>query len=273
MNLTVQNHAVHVDRHGRGAPALFLHGVPDTAEIWSDVIAGLGDHYECFAPDLQGIHRSAVNPDFDYSPDGYADWVEALVTALGITAPVTLVVHDWGGLIGLAWACKYPQRIARIVAMNTTFSSEYRWHRMARIWRTPWLGELSMRLMTKGLLARELRRGSRRLSEAQIDAVWRGAPARPSARAVILKLYRSADPRALGAWSAQFAELARRVPVTVLWGVHDPYIPQRFAQSFHTRDVELVEDSGHWLPAERPDRVIAALRRAPAGNGAPAAPG
>jgi pimeloyl-ACP methyl ester carboxylesterase len=261
MEIQVQGHAVQVDHGGKGPPALFLHGVPDTAEIWSAVIAGVGDRYECFAPDFQGIHRSAENPAFDYSADGYADWVESLVTALGIEQPITLVVHDWGGLIGLAWACKYPQRIARVVAMNTAFSAEYRWHRMARIWRTPLLGELSMILMNKAVLAHELRRGSRRLSAAQIDAVWRGAPSRKSARGVILKLYRSADPRQLGAWAARFAALAQQLPVTVLWGVHDPYIPRRFAQSFHTGDVEFVEDSGHWLPAERPDRVIAALLR------------
>lgn len=261
MNVTVQGHQVHVEHRGDGPPALFLHGVPDTAELWQPVIDGVVDRYQCFAPDFQGIHRSAVNPGFDYSGDGYADWVEALVAALGITQPITLVVHDWGGLIGLAWACKYPQRVARIVAMNTVFDADYRWHAWARIWRTPLLGELSMALMNKPLMLRELRRGSRRLSAAQLDAVWRGAPARRSARAVILKLYRSADPRELGVWASRFAGLARTVPVTVLWGAHDPYIPQRFARSFHTADVEIVDDSGHWLPAERPDRVIAALRR------------
>jgi pimeloyl-ACP methyl ester carboxylesterase len=261
MNVTVQGFPVHVDHHGSGAPALFLHGVPDTAEIWQAVIAGVSERFECFAPDFQGIHRSAENPRFDYSADGYADWVEALVVSLGITQPLTLVVHDWGGLIGLAWACKYPQRVARIVAMNTAFTPEYRWHRMARLWRTPLLGELSMLLMNKAMLAHELRRGSRQLTAAQIDAVWRGAPARKSARAVILKLYRSADPAMLADWRPRYEAMADKVPIQVLWGVHDPYIPQRFAHSFHTDAVELVDDSGHWLPAEVPARVIAALHR------------
>jgi len=266
VDIQVQGHSVYVSRAGEGPPALFLHGVPDTAELWDATIAGVADRYRCYAPDFQGIHRSAVNPDFDYSFDGYADWVEALVVALGIEQPLTLVVHDWGGLIGLAWATKYPQRIAAIVAMNTAFTSRYRWHAWARAWRTPLLGELSMWLMTRWMLGRELRRGSRKLTPAQIDAIWRGAPAKMSARMIILKLYRSADPAALGAWESRWQVLTQKVPVKILWGAHDPYLPRWVAGSFHTDAVEIVEDSGHWVPAEAPERLIASLRALPAGH-------
>lgn len=261
MDIQVQGYAVHVTQAGTGAPVLFLHGVPDSAELWDATIAGVADRYACYAPDFQGIHRSAVNPDFDYSFDGYADWVEALVVALGIDRPITLVAHDWGGLIGLAWASKYPHRIARIVAMNTAFTSRYRWHAWARIWRTPLLGELSMWLMTRRVLAMELRRGSRKLTPAQMDEIWRATPSKMSAKMTILKLYRSADPAALVAWEPQWQALAAKVPVKILWGAHDPYLPRWLADSFHTDDVEIVEGSGHWVPAEAPERLIAALRK------------
>jgi pimeloyl-ACP methyl ester carboxylesterase len=261
MEVKVQGHPVYVTHKGTGTPALFLHGVPDTAELWDAAIAGVADRYACYAPDFQGIHRSAINPAFDYSFDGYADWVEALVTALDIHQPITLVAHDWGGLIGAAWASKYPQRIARIVLMNTAFTPRYRWHAWARAWRTPVLGELSMWLMSRTMLSRELRRGSRKLSAAQIHAIWCGAPSKMSARMTILKLYRSANPEQLVSWESRWQQLTERVPVKILWGAHDPYLPRWVASSFNTQDIEIIEGSGHWVPAEAPERLIAALKQ------------
>ena len=260
MRIQVQGHAVHVRQVGAGAPALFLHGVPDTAELWHEVIAGVADRYACYAPDFMGIHRSEVNPRFDYSLDGLADWVEDLVTALGIERPITLACHDWGGVMGLAWACKYPQRVARVVLMDAPFTHLYRWHRWARIWRTPLLGELSMLLMTRWVMDRELRRGGRALSAAQRDAVYSAAPSRLASRFVTLRLYRAGEMRNFIGWDARLAALAARVPLKILWGEHDVYLPRWLTRTFHTDDVEIVADVGHWVPAEAPQRVIAALR-------------
>jgi len=258
METLVQNHKVHFERSGQGPPALFMHGVPDTADIWKDVIAGVRDRYTCHAADFMGIHRSAENPDFNYSFDGYADWVEALVQALGIDQPLTLVVHDWG-LTGLAWACKYPQRIVRIVVANTVFTHLYKWHFWARVWRIPILGELAMLSMNRFIFRREMRRGSRKLSREQIDHAYQGAFATFRSRFVVLKMYRSADPAMLIGWEARYAALAQSVPVKVLWGEHDPYLPRWVSGCFATQDVEFIAGCGHWVPAEAPERVVAAL--------------
>lgn len=259
MEILVQNHKVYCERRGEGPPALFVHGVPDTADVWSAVIDGVQDRYTCYAADFMGIHRSAENPRFDYSFDGYADWIEALVQALGIDQPVTLVVHDWG-LMGLAWAAKYPQRIARVVITNTAFTHLYRWHFWARVWRTPLLGELSMLAMNRWIFAREMRRGSRKLSREQVDHAFGGAFARLSSRRVVLRLYRSADPAKLIGWETRLQAVAQRVPVQVRWGEHDPYLPRWVSACFYTEDVEIIPGCGHWVPLEAPERVIATLR-------------
>ncbi|HZR36004.1 MAG TPA: alpha/beta hydrolase [Nevskia sp.] len=262
METLVQDHKVYYHRAGKGPPALFLHGVPDTADIWQEVVAGVQDRYTCYAPDFMGIHRSQENPRFDYSFEGYADWIEGFAAAAGITGPVTLVVHDWG-FMGLAWACKYPQRITRVVICNTVFNHMYRWHFAARVWRTPLLGELSMLLMNRWAFARGVREGTVRLTAAQIAEQYRKAFGRLGARFVVLRLYRSADPAQLIGWEATLQELAQRVPVKVLWGEHDPYIPRWVSTCFYTQDVELIENCGHWVPAEAPQRVIAALLQPP----------
>ncbi len=258
METLVQDHKVYYHRAGKGPPALFVHGVPDTADIWQEVIAGVQDRYTCYAPDFMGIHRSQDNPRFDYSFEGYADWIEAFVVAAGITEPVTLVVHDWG-FMGLAWACKYPQRISRMVICNTVFNHMYRWHFAARVWRTPLLGELSMLLMNRWAFRRGVREGTLKLTGAQIDHQYRSAFGRLSSRFVVLRMYRSANPAGLIGWEAKLEALAQRVPVKVLWGEHDPYVPRWVSTCFYTQDVELIENCGHWVPAEAPERVIAAL--------------
>ena len=259
METLVQNHKVYYERSGKGPPALFMHGVPDSADVWHDVIAGVQDRYTCYAADFMGIHRSAENPGFDYSFDGYADWMEALVQALGITEPVTLVVHDWG-LMGLAWASKYPQRVARIVITNTVFTHLYKWHFWARVWRTPILGEISMLAMNRFIMRREMRRGSRKLTLQQIDHTYGGPFSKRSSRFVVLRMYRSADPAKLIGWETRFEAVAQRVPVKVLWGEHDPYLPRWVSTCFYTQDVELIPGVGHWVPLEAPERVITVLQ-------------
>jgi Predicted hydrolases or acyltransferases (alpha/beta hydrolase superfamily) len=221
-SLQVNGHAVHAEVSGDGPPALFLHGVPDSAEVWRPVIAGLTDRYRCHAADFMGLHRSQFDPGFDYRLDGLADWVEGLVAALAITEPLTLVAHDWGGVMGLAWACKYPQRVRRIVVMGAPFSPDYRPHRWARIWGTPGLGELAMLGLNRRMFQRELRRGGPGLTQAQLDATWQATPSRCRSRRVILRLYRSGSVQAFAPWQAALGRLAARVPITALWGSATP---------------------------------------------------
>jgi pimeloyl-ACP methyl ester carboxylesterase len=133
MNITVQNTSVYLIDQGAGTPTLFLHGNPDSAELWSDVIALMSNEYRCLAPDLPGYGRSALLPDFKVSLENEARWVADLVDALAINEPLNLVVHDFGGHFGLAWAIRQPERVRRIAIMNTNFFSDYRWHRLARI--------------------------------------------------------------------------------------------------------------------------------------------
>ena len=78
-----------------------------------------------------------------------------------MTAPIDLVVHDFGGLFGLAWAVRHPERVRRLAILNTMFFPDYRWHFWARVWRTPLLGELSLAVSTRTGLALEMRTPSR----------------------------------------------------------------------------------------------------------------
>ncbi|RMH22410.1 MAG: alpha/beta fold hydrolase, partial [Acidobacteria bacterium] len=206
---------------GAGPPVLFLHGNPDSAELWRGVIDRLAGRCRCLAPDLPGFGRTPAPADFDCSLPRLAAFVEELVQALDVEAPLDLVVHDFGGPYGLAWAVEHPDRVRRLVAINTLFFADYRWHFWGRVWRTPVLGELSMLLMNRWLFARELRRGSPGLPRDHVRRAY--ALTSPAMKRMVLRLYRATDPRRFAGWEERLLELAAHRPTLVLWGERDPY--------------------------------------------------
>jgi len=257
--LQVDRTRVHLIDQGLGEPVLFLHGNPDSSEVWSGVIDDLRNSYRCIAPDLPGFGHSTAPADFDCSLDGMAAFVDGLVEALGLTQPVHLVVHDFGGPFGLAWAVKHPHKVRSLVIMNTVFSSDYRWHLFGRLWRLPVIGELVQALTNSRGFAREMRRGSRKLTRAQIARTY--ALITPATKRMVLRLYRATDPENFVGWEDRLLQLTARLPSVVLWAAHDPYIDRRFAERFGTTAVEYFPDSGHWLPAEEPRLIVQRLLR------------
>jgi pimeloyl-ACP methyl ester carboxylesterase len=257
--IQVGNCNVHVIDEGTGIPVLFLHGNPDSSEIWEDILPVLAPRSRCIAPDLPGFGHSDAPADFDCSLDGMAAFVDGLVTAMDVKEPLSLVVHDIGGPYGLAWAVKYPHKVRSIAIMNTVFFPDYRWHRMGRLWRMPVVGELVQALTTRRGFVRELRSGSRRLADARIHRAYDLVTA--ATKRMVLRWYRATDPRNFAGWDEKLLQLTAQVPTLVLWGEHDPYIPARYAERFGTANVERFTGAGHWLPAEAPKEVADRLLR------------
>jgi len=243
---------------GEGPPTLFLHGNPDSADLWDGVTEQLQGSFRCLAPDLPGFGRSGDAGKLDCSLGGFGRLVDAIVEGLGVTEPLNLVVHDFGGPIGLAWAVQHPEKVRRLAMINTVFSSKYRWHFWARIWRTPVLGELSLATMTWPLFRWSIRKGSRHLSEEHMRQTYTYLT--PKMKRMVLRLYRATDPENFRGWEEKLHELVARVPTLVLWGDHDIYISKRIAATFGTDNIQHFPDHGHWLPAEAPEEVAAALR-------------
>lgn len=256
MTLDVLGSKVSAIDEGSGPPVVFLHGNPDTKEVWRGAIDLVSKSRRCIAPDLPGFGDSEIPANHDYSLDAQAGWVEAMVTAAKIDEPVTLVVHDVGGTHGCAWMVKHPERVKRVVFGNTAFTPKFRWHFWARIWRTPVLGEISMALMNYPLYAREVKK-ARKVDEAELRASYDRITAR--SKRGVLGWYRAMDPEVLEGWSEKLVDVVKTKSAAVRWGDRDPYIPKRFAETFGTTDVEHFAENGHWLIAERPDVIADAL--------------
>jgi haloalkane dehalogenase len=103
---------------GGGAPVVLLHGNPTSARLYRALIDTLAPQYRCIAPDLLGFGRSDAPSDFSYRPPAHATLVEVLLRRLDLT-DLTLVLHDWGGPIGLSYALRHPAAVRRLVLTNT----------------------------------------------------------------------------------------------------------------------------------------------------------
>jgi pimeloyl-ACP methyl ester carboxylesterase len=236
------------------APVLYLHGVPTSSDDWVAFLERTGG----VAPDLPGFGRSGKRGDGRYTLDGYPDWLEAFLDARGIDR-IRLVVHDWGA-VGLVLAQRRPERVERLVILDAVPLLEgYRWHRLAQVWRLPVLGEAAMGAVTRPGIRLALRAASPApgpMPEWFLDQVMAHLDA--GTQRAILRLYRSAPPRALAAAGAALGTV--RCPALVVWGDRDPYMPPRFAEAYagalgSPAEVLRLPDAGHWPWIDRPDLV------------------
>jgi pimeloyl-ACP methyl ester carboxylesterase len=234
-------------------PPLYLHGVPTNSDDWLPFLERTGG----LAPDLPGFGRSGKPGSLRYTIDEYADFLERYLDLVEIER-VSLVVHDWGA-VGLAFAQRHPERIERLVVINAvTFLPGYRWHRTARLWRTPVIGELVMGSTNRRTLrftSKESNATPGAMSDAWLDTVLDHFD--QGTQRAILRLYRSSPPDVLAAAGSQLARL--EMPALVVWGARDPYIPARFGRAYAEAlpNAELLElpDAGHWPWLDRPDTI------------------
>lgn len=259
MSLIVQNIDIFVKEAGHGEPILFLHGVPDSADIWDGITAQLQSNYHCIAPDWPSFGRSGSGAALDCSLDGHANFVNDLADALGLDEPFNLVGHDFGGVSVMAFVAKYPDRVRRLAVSNAPFSPDYRWHLWAKVWRTPGLGELSMAPMNRWIFTLSLRQGSRKLSDNHIRAVYRYVT--PEMKRMILRMYRALPETVWQAGRSRLQAATARVPTIVLWGQHDPYLPNWLPDQYGAQEIRRYPEAGHWVPAEEIDAVAKDLFR------------
>ena len=100
---------------------VMLHGNPSWSYYWRNLVSGLGDRYRCIVPDHIGMGFSDKpdDRDYDYTLQSRVVDLAALLKHLGIDGPLTLAVHDWGGMIGFGWALTHADQVKRLVITNT----------------------------------------------------------------------------------------------------------------------------------------------------------
>lgn len=240
---------------------VFVHGNPGSSEDWRDLLGRVGQLARAVAPDMPGFGQADKPKDFDYTVEGYARHLDGILNHLRVRR-AHLVLHDFGGPWGLTWAAQHPERLCSVTLINIGIMPGYRWHSLARIWRTPLLGELFQATTTRfgfGFLIQ--RTNPRGLPKAMVDRMYRDMDW--GTKRAVLRLYRATDnpgqmAEALGALFRQLD-----VPALVIWGAADPYVPVRFAERqrefFPRARIVILEQSGHWPFADDPEAVAGAL--------------
>ena len=246
---------------GADEAVVFVHGNPGSSADWEPLIAAIGARRRAVAWDAPGFGHARAPAGFAQTVDAHAAFIGDALRALGIER-AHLVLHDFGGAWGLRWAAGDPARFASTVLLGTGVTPGYRWHAIARAWRTPLLGELLMAATTRAGFRLLLRRGNPRgLPRAFVDRMYDDFD-RHTRRAV-LSLYRSlADVATAGETLAAALRPLDR-PALVLWGRHDAYLPATLAprqrDAFPHAEVHVLERSGHWPFIDDPATVTAAL--------------
>ncbi len=112
---------MHYVDEGSGPPVVCVHGNPTWSFYYRNVIQALRADHRCIAPDHVGMGLSDKPDDarYAYTLEARVDDLTRLIDSLQLQEPLTLVVHDWGGMIGFAWAVRHPSRVARLVVLNT----------------------------------------------------------------------------------------------------------------------------------------------------------
>src|SRR4051812_36910934 len=128
----------------RDEAVLMLHGNPTWSYYFRHLVRALGPTMRCVAPDHIGMGASEKPSDYDYSLATRIADIEALVTHLGLRR-IHLVVHDWGGAIGFGFAARHPEKIGRLVILNTGAFAMDRIPARIALCKFPGLGPLLVR--------------------------------------------------------------------------------------------------------------------------------
>jgi haloalkane dehalogenase len=111
----------HFLNEGQGEPVVMVHGNPSWSFYYRNLVKSLSKNHQCIVPDHIGCGLSDKPDDseYEYTLKSRIDDLEALLETLDVKENITLVVHDWGGMIGMGYAARYPERIKRLVILNT----------------------------------------------------------------------------------------------------------------------------------------------------------
>ncbi|MEX1219187.1 MAG: alpha/beta hydrolase [Solirubrobacterales bacterium] len=257
----VQTRLVQAGPHQASEAVVFIHGNPGSASDWTGLVEETGRIGRAVAFDLPDFGQTVAEPGFGNSVEEYAGFIGRALKTLGISS-AQLVLHDFGGPIGLTWAAANTNRVAGVTLIDTGVLLDYKWHRTARIWQTPGLGELlnmtANRAVFRRLISSPEPRG---LPAAFIDEMYDNLDRRT--RSAVLRLYR--DQKKIGKTSKLLvpALAAADIPALVIWGGGDTYLPvplaERQKEAFPSASVHVLPGSGHWPFIDDPTTVARLL--------------
>jgi len=242
-----------------GDPAILLvHGYPQSSYMWREILPALaGRGFHALAPDLAGYGDSPADPPHTW--ERHIEGLAAFRSALGLDR-VALVVHDWGGLIGLRWACDHPGAVWALAISDTGFFRDGKWRGPAEVLRKRPDGEKFVDTIDRAGFAGLLGSVSQGITPDAVDEYFKAFGDEPRRRGQ-LELYRSGAFEKLAPYDGKLAGLG--VPTLLLWGEDDPMAPiagaHRFAREIPGAELVALDGTGHFVVDDAPDRYAEVL--------------
>jgi len=271
----------YLDEGPRDAPVvLAVHGNPSWSYYWRHLVLGLRDRYRVIVPDHIGMGLSdkpddqgRAIPGYDYTLKSRVDDLGTLLNHLGVTGPLTLAVHDWGGMIGFAWALTHAAQVQRLIITNTAafpLPQEKRMPWQIALGRDYVIGEWLIRrfnAFSAGAarfgVARKMPTDVRRAYVAPYDnwanriatvRFMQDIPLSPKDRAWPLL-------DAVGNALPSFADR----PALIAWGlqdfVFDRHFLARFRRDLPSAQVLEFQDAGHYVLEDKHEVLVPEIRK------------
>jgi haloalkane dehalogenase len=266
---------LHYLDEGGGDPILMLHGNPTWSFYYRNLILALRGSHRCIAPDHLGCGLSDKPPEsaYDYTLKSRIEDVEALLDHLNLRENLTLVLHDWGGMIGMAVAARHPERIKRIIASNTAafpLPKAKRLPRSLRIGRDTQIGEWLV--LQKNAFCRAAARWcvTRKPLAPEVRDMYLRPYDSPEHRVAVLKFVQTIPLRPADAGydivrdTAASLKTFARTPTLLLWGMKDFVFDRHFLAEwqhyFPHAETHAWPDCGHYLLEDATEEVIMRVR-------------
>lgn len=273
--VTLGGHRLHYLDEGSGAPVVMVHGNPNWVYYWRKLIPGLSDHYRCLAIDHMGCGLSDKPNDahYEYSLRQRIEDLTAWIDQLNVQDNIHLIAHDWGGMIACGFATRFPERVKKLVMLNTGAfplpkTTRIPWQ--LKLARTPLLGSILLRgfnAFSRGAVKSCV---TRRPMPADVSAAY-CAPYDSWAHRIAVHRFVQDIPLGpsdrgydlVSQIAADLPKLADK-PLMVGWGERDFVFNDHFLQEWIARcpQAEVVKypDCGHYVLEDAADDLIPRIR-------------
>jgi haloalkane dehalogenase len=256
---------------GAGDPLVMLHGNPTWSYYYRRLVLALRGSYRVIAPDHIGCGLSDKPDDskYPYTLARRVKDLQALLDHLGIDRDLTLVLHDWGGIIGMAYAVRRPERIKRLIVLNTAAFHLPEGKRLPwslRLFRSPLLGPILARGLNAFCRGAAKHCCTRRPMPAEIRQAYLAPYDSWKNRIAVLRFVQDIPLRPSDASYALVSEIQNglsrflEVPMLICWGEKDFVFDKDFLaewlRRFPQAEVHRFPDAGHYVLEDAADEII-----------------
>ncbi len=259
-DVTIDGHTIHYRELGEGPPCLLIHGWPTSSFLWRNVMPEISTCRRVIAIDLPGFGESDKPQDVLYNLEFFRTILDGFVDTVGVGEDLALGVHDLGGPVGLYWASKRTTPLQRLVLFNTLVYPEFSWAVRAFMFASQLPG-LSSLFTSQWGLGQAIKYGVHDSSRIRPDAIeGTRAPFQTRAdREVLIRTLHEFTPAEFEEISPWLSTISH--PVKIIYGARDRILPgigstvERLRDDIEDTDVTRLDDCGHFLQEERPQKV------------------